>query len=82
MITLIVYSMGVFDLKKGQSAVIKMVAVDGSAGQRLKSLGVVKGAKITVIGYCLFNSSVLILCGYNRIALRYGVAKRIEVELC
>lgn len=74
--------MGVFNLKRGQSGVIKMVAVDGAAGQRLKSLGVIKGAKITVIGYCLFNSSVLILCGYNRIALRKSVAERIEVELC
>lgn len=74
--------MGVFNLKKGQSGVIKLVAVDGTAGQRLKSLGVVKGAKITVIGFCLFNSSVLILCGYNRIALRKSVAQHIEVEKC
>lgn len=74
--------MGVFSLKKGQSGVIKLVAVDGTAGQRLKSLGVVKGAVVTVIGYCLFNSSVLILCGYNRIALRKSVAEKIEVELC
>lgn len=74
--------MGVFNLKKGQSAKVKLVGVDGAAGERLKSLGVIKGALITVIGYCLFNSSVLILCGYNRIALRKGVAQRIEVELC
>lgn len=74
--------MGVFILKKGQSANIKTVAVDGAAGQRLRSLGVVKGAKITVIGYSLFNSSVLILCGYNRIALRASVAERIGVEAC
>ena len=74
--------MGVFVLKKGQSANITMVAVDGAAGQRLRSLGVVKGAKITVIGYSLFNSSVLVLCGYNRIALRKSVAERIGVEAC
>ena len=74
--------MSVFVLKKGQSANITMVAVDGAAGQRLRSLGVIKGAKITVIGYSLFNSSVLILCGYNRIALRKSVAEKIEVELC
>lgn len=74
--------MGVFILKKGQSANITMVAVDGAAGQRLRSLGVVKGAKITVIGYSLFNSSVLILCGYNRIALRKSVAERIGVQAC
>ena len=74
--------MGVFILKKGQSANITMVAVDGAAGQRLRSLGVVKGAKITVIGYSLFDSSVLILCGYNRIALRKSVAERIGVQAC
>ncbi|MGN1061148.1 MAG: ferrous iron transport protein A [Candidatus Coproplasma sp.] len=69
-------------MKKGQLANIKAVKIDGAAGQRLRSLGVVKGAKITVIGYSLFNSSVLILCGYNRIALRAAVAERIEVEQC
>ncbi|MGN0805451.1 MAG: ferrous iron transport protein A [Candidatus Coproplasma sp.] len=74
--------MGVFNLKKGQSANIIRVTVDGAAGQRLRSLGVIRGAKITVIGYSLFNGSVLILCGYNRIALRKSVADRIEVELC
>ncbi len=74
--------MGVFNLKKGQSAKIVRVAVVGAAGQRLKSLGVIKGALITVVGYSLFNGSVLIVCGFNRVALRKSVAERIEVEAC
>lgn len=74
--------MGVYILKKGQKAEVESVAVVGAAGQRLKSLGVIKGAEITVIGYSLFNGSVLILCGYNRIALRKSVAQKIGVKVC
>lgn len=74
--------MGVFGLKKGTKAKIKSVAIAGSAGERLKSLGIVKGAEIEVCAYSLFNGSVLILCGFNRIAIRKAIAMRIEVEEC
>ncbi len=74
--------MGVYSLKRGQSAIVSVVAVDGTAGERLKSLGVVAGAKITVCAYSLFSGSVLIMCGYNRIAVRKSVAQRIEVQPC
>lgn len=72
--------MSVFDLKMGESAVVKSVAVDGAAGERLLSLGIKKGQKVTAVAFSLFKGSVLITIGYNRLAIRKSVAQRIEVE--
>lgn len=74
--------MSVFDLKMGESATVMAVAVDGAAGERLASLGVKKGQKVTAVAFSLFRGSVLITIGYNRLAVRKSVAKRIEVEKC
>lgn len=57
------------------------VRVDGSAGERLNALGVRAGNKITVLAFSIFSSSVLIAVGYNRLAIRGSVAKRIEVAV-
>ena len=73
--------MSVFDLKKGQTATVSVVKVDGAAGERLNSLGVRAGNKITVLAFSVFSSSVLIAVGYNRLAIRKTVAKRIEVAV-
>ena len=69
-------------MKKGESAVVKTVEVDGAAGERLASLGVKKGQKVTAVAFSLFKGSVLITIGYNRLAIRKSVASRIEVEKC
>ena len=73
--------MSVFDLKKGETATVTEVRVDGSAGERLNALGVRAGNKITVLAFSIFSSSVLIAVGYNRLAIRGSVAKRIEVAV-
>lgn len=73
--------MSVFDLKKGESGIVKSVAVDGAAGERLASLGVKCGQKVTAVAFSLFRGSVLITIGYNRLAIRKSVAQRIEVEV-
>ncbi len=74
--------MGVFDLKKGDRAIVKSVSVDGAAGERLQSLGIKRGVKIEIISFSLFKGSVLIGVGYNRVAVRKSVAQRIEVDIC
>jgi len=74
--------MGVYLLKKGQSGIVCAVNVYGSAGERLKSLGVISGVKITLLAYSFFGGSALILVGCNRVALRRSVAERIEVTPC
>lgn len=72
--------MSVYDLKKGESGEIVSVNVDGAAGERLASLGVVKGASLTCLDFSMFKGSVLISVGANRIGLRKVVASRIEVR--
>lgn len=74
--------MSVFNLPKGGSGVVLRVDVDGAAGERLFSLGIKKGAVVTVVAFSLFNSGVLVIAGYNRIGLRRSVAERIEVAAC
>lgn len=74
--------MSVFDLKKGERAKIISVAVDGSAGERLSSLGITAGREITVLAFSLFSGSLLIACGASRVAMRKSIAQRIEVEPC
>ena len=74
--------MSVFDLKKGESAKIQDVKVDGAAGERLSSLGFKRGQQITVQSFSLFKGSVLVSVGYNRVASCKSVATRIEVTRC
>ena len=74
--------MSVFDLKKGESAIIVNCNLSGSSFSRLNSLGIVVGKKITVLSFSLFKSSVLIGCGAVRLGLRAAVAENIEVEKC
>ena len=74
--------MSVFDLKKGETAVIKSCAVSGSSLARLNSLGITVGKKIKVLAFSLFKSSVLIGCGAVRLGIRASLAKLIEVEKC
>lgn len=74
--------MSAFDLQQGQSARVVSVNIDGAARERLKSLGVIKGAKITLIAFSFFDYGALFVCGYIKVALRKSVAERIEVALC
>lgn len=74
--------MSVFNLKTGECGVITDVCINGAAGDRLASLGVVVGAEVTCLSFSLFKGSVLISVGANRIGLRKAVANRIEVRAC
>ena len=71
--------MKVFDLEMGQTAKITRIDLDGSALERLNSLGVAVGGKIEVISFSLLKSSVLISCGAVRVWLRKSLAQKIEV---
>lgn len=74
--------MSVFDLRIGESGRVTAVNVDGAAGERLASLGVKRGQTVTAVAFSLFKGSVLITIGYNRLAIRKSVARRIEVIKC
>ncbi len=73
--------MTAFDLSVGESAAVAKLNISGSAKERLVSLGIAGGADITLLGFSLFKSSVLISCGAVRVAMRKNLAKKIEVEL-
>ncbi len=79
---LIVYTMSVFDLKKGQSGKIIKISSGGAVAARLSALGIVCGQIVTALGFSLFNSGILAGVGATRVAIRRAVAKSIEVELC
>lgn len=66
-------------MKKGEEGKIIAVNVDGAAGERLYSLGIKAGALVKAVAFSLFNGSILISVGYNRVALRKSAAEKIEV---
>ena len=74
--------MSVFDLKRGESGIIKSCTLSGNAAARLNSLGITEGRKIKVLSFSLFRGSVLIGCGAVRVGIRAALAKNIEVEKC
>lgn len=74
--------MTVFDLKKGQMAQISEVRAEGSLKARLNSLGICAGARVELISFSLFKSSVLIACAAVRVGLRKNTARKIEVKVC
>lgn len=74
--------MTLFDLKKGEKAIINSISFGGGAHARLSSLGVTEGKTVTVLSFSLFRSAVLISCGYIRLGIRRALAAQIEVEKC
>ncbi len=56
------------------------VDVDGAAGERLLSLGIKAGARVTALAFSVFSGGVLIGVGYNRVALRKTTAQKITVK--
>ena len=72
--------MTVFDLKRGESAEIVKITVDGGARARLSALGVKEGAEIEILSCSLFRSSVLLLVGAVRVGIRKGLATKIFVK--
>lgn len=74
------YSMTAYELKRGDIATITDIQVAGAAGERLYSLGFVRGAKIVALGWSLFRSSVLLGCGAVRLAVGRDIASAIEVK--
>lgn len=73
--------MTVFDLKRGQSATVTAVNLSGGLKARLSSLGIKSGERVSVLGFSVFKSSVLIACSCVRVAVRRAQATQIEVRV-
>ena len=71
--------MTAFNLGAGKSAKIINITSGGSAAERLAALGFTRGRVITVLGYSILHSSVLLSCGAVRLAVRRSLADKIEV---
>lgn len=72
--------MTVLDLTAGESAEIVKVGASGGAAERLFSLGFTRGRYVTVLGWSILKSSVLLQCGSVRLAARRTIAQKIEVR--
>ena len=65
---------------KGCSATVVKLNAQGALKQRLVSFGVMKGAKIQLLGFAPAKSTVEIKVGRMRLALRNEEAQLIEVS--
>ena len=68
-------------MKAGQSGLV--TGIDGGHGMvmRLSTLGIIPGKKITKISSQLMRGPVMIEVDRTRVALGFGMAKRILVQL-
>jgi len=65
---------------KGCSATVVKLHAEGALKQRLVSFGVMKGAKVQLLGFAPAKSTVEIKVGRMRLALRKEEAQLIEVN--
>ena len=68
-------------LKKGQQG--RVVAIQGGRGMacRLESLGIRPGCRFTKVSNSLFRGPVTVQVGNSRVAIGFGMASRILVEV-
>jgi|AAUQ01.1.fsa_nt_gi Fe2+ transport system protein FeoA len=72
--------MKLYDLEKGDRAVVKRMDTSLSLKNRLASLGVVRGSEISVEGCSLGKGTIEIMADETLIGIRGDEAKQIEVE--
>jgi ferrous iron transport protein A len=65
---------------KGCGATVVKLHAQGALKQRLVSFGVMKGARVEIIGFAPAKSTVEIKIGRMRLALRKDEAELIEVN--
>lgn len=70
----------ILDFKTDDELIIKKVKTDGTLKQRLLSFGIIKGAKIKLLGFSPTKSTVELRVGKMNIALRRDEALSIEVD--
>jgi len=68
-------------MKKNQSGVISAVKVDGELGRRIRDMGLVPGAEITIQGRAPLKDPVAMRIMGFTLTLRNNEADYIEVEV-
>lgn len=56
------------------------VNAEGGALARLNALGIMNGARLEVLAFSLFRTSILVSCSAVRVSMRRTVAEKIEVK--
>lgn len=72
--------MNLRNMQSGQSGIISSVKINGPLGQRLREMGLMRGAKITVAGRAPLYDPVMLRLSGHTLALRNSEADYIEVE--
>jgi ferrous iron transport protein A len=80
-ITMTGKSIPLVELKSGQEGTID--SIDGGHGMRknLQNLGVREGVKVKLINRHFMKGPVVILIGKSRVAIGFGMARRIMVRV-
>ena len=68
-------------LRAGQSGLVLSIDGGRGMGMRLSTLGIIPGKKITKISSQLMRGPVMIEVDRTRVAIGYGMARRIMVQL-
>ncbi|MBQ7645717.1 MAG: ferrous iron transport protein B [Clostridia bacterium] len=72
--------MNLKDLKIGEKAIIKSVGGEGALRQHFLDMGVIPGAKVTVVKYAPMGDPIELLIHGYELTLRLDDAKKIEVS--
>ncbi len=67
-------------LKPGEKGIIKDILGGSGITDRLTALGIRKGTRITKLTEHFWHGPVTILTGKTKVAIGYGMAKKILVE--
>ena len=73
-------NMNLKDLKIGEKAIIKSVGGEGALRQHFLDMGVIPGAKVTVVKYAPMGDPIELLIHGYELTLRLDDAKKIEVS--
>ena len=69
----------ILELPPRRARIVERLSLDGRAAQRLRELGIITGASLTVIRFAPLGDPVLIFVSGSRIAIRASTAAQIHV---
>ena len=69
------------EMQKNQSGTITAIKVGGELGRRIRDMGIVPGARITIMGRAPLHDPVAIRIMGGTLTLRNNEADHIEIEV-
>jgi ferrous iron transport protein A len=68
-------------MQKGQTGIIRAIKVGGELGRRIREMGLIRGAQITIHGRAPLNDPVAVRVMNGTLTLRNTEAVYIQVEV-